>query len=145
MRKALIVLAALSFSTALAADSFYGTWKLNVAKSNLQCSDIISQTMKIIETGPDSFRNISDVILKSGKAHHIESANRFLDGKEHKDGQAGVTATAQRVDASALRIVFKRDRKVSQEITAVISEDGKVNTYHRVFPGCEETLVFERQ
>jgi hypothetical protein len=63
MRIAFTVLAALSFSLTLMADeSFYGTWKLNVAKSKLQCSDIASETMKITATAPNSYNNVTDLV-----------------------------------------------------------------------------------
>jgi hypothetical protein len=147
MRIAFTVLAALSCSlTLMAAESFYGTWKLNVAKSKLQCSDVSSETLKIIETGPSGYRNITDVVSKSGEAHHQESGNRHLNGKEYPiPGKAGVSQAIVRVDASTHKIINKKDGKVVEEITAVVSPDGKVQTNHRVFGTCDETMVFEKQ
>src|ERR1700745_2445404 len=67
MRTAFTVLAVLSLSFALrAADPFDGTWKLNVAKSKLQCSDVASRTMKITSTAPNSQDIVSDIVSKSG-------------------------------------------------------------------------------
>ncbi len=75
MRTFPAVLATLSFSmTLMASESFYGTWKLNVAKSNLGCADdVVSQTMKITETGPNTYVNVIDSISKSGQAHRTET------------------------------------------------------------------------
>ena len=144
MRIPVALLAAMSFSMALiAADSFDGTWKLNVAKSKLQCSDIVSQTMKITESSPSNQRTISDIVSKSG-THHQRKRNHIFDGKEYPlEGEKGVTETAQRVDASTTKATFKRDGKVLTETTAVVS--GDVLTNHSVSDRCEETMVFERQ
>jgi hypothetical protein len=133
--------------TLMGAESFYGTWKLNVAKSKLPCSaDLTSETMKIVETGPDSYRNVVDVVLKSGETRHQEGANRVFDGKDHAvPGQAGVTEAVQRVGATTHKITQKKDGKVVGEITGVVSSHGKVMTNHRVFGACDEMLVFERQ
>ena len=147
MRITVAVLAAMSFSMALnAAESFYGTWKLNVDKSKIRCSDIAGETMKITETGPNSYRNVTDLVSKSGKSRHQDIGDRYLDGKERPvPGQAGVSYAIVRVDASTHKIITKRDGKVVQEITAVVSPDGKLQTNHQVVGACEETLVFERQ
>jgi len=147
MRSAFTILAALSFSMALmGAESFYGTWKLNMAKSKLQCSDIASETMKITETGQNSYNNVTDLVSKSGKARHQEGADRYLDGKERPiPGQAGVTQTIQKIDASTHKITTKKDGKVVVEIISTVSPDGKVQTNHRVEGTCDETMVFERQ
>jgi hypothetical protein len=148
MRIPFTVVATLSFSlTLMAAESFYGTWKLNMAKSKL-CSDtdIASETMKITETGPNSYRNVTDVVSKSGEVHHQESSNRYLDGKDRQiPGKAGSSQAIVRIDASTHKIINKKDGKVVGEITAVVSPDGKVQTNHRVAGTCDETMVFEKQ
>jgi hypothetical protein len=151
MRTSRIALAMLSFSFALmAADSFVGTWKLNVAKSTLTgtSSDILSQTMTISETGSD-IRTIIDVVSKSGETRH-EEHTRTVDGKEHPARGAGfklegATETVLRVDASTHQITAKRDGKVTGVITSTTSPDGKVMTNHRTGSAGEEILVFDRQ
>jgi len=147
MRIMFTVLALVSFSLALmAADSSDTTWKLNVARSKLQCSDIVSQTMKLTATaGSNSHHSVIDKVSKSGEAHH-EVFDRPWDGKEHPvPGQAGLTVTDQRIDGSTLKTTFKKDGKVILESTAVVSVDGKVMTRHQVAATCEETLIFEKQ
>lgn len=141
------VLATLSFSMMLiASESFYGTWKLNVAKSSIKCSDVASTTMKITETGPNTYVNVTDSISKSGQAHHSETGTRYLDGKDHPiPGRPGYTQSMQRVDASTHIITFKKDGKIVSKTTATISADGNVQTNRRTFDSCEEILVFERQ
>jgi hypothetical protein len=147
MRITFTVLATLSLSIPLiAANPLVGTWKLNVAKSKLQCSDIASETMKITETGSNSFRNTYDVVSKSGADQHSESPNRIFDGKEYPvPGHAGFSETVQRIDASTFTVTFKKDGKVAGNLTVVVASDGKVHTVHRVAGTCDEMLVFERQ
>jgi hypothetical protein len=152
MRTALTTLAALSLSvTLMAADSFVGTWKLNLAKSTLSepNADIASQTMTISETGPNDRRTIIDVVLKSGKTQHQEY-NRIVDGKEHPATgvgfkQEGATEIVSRVNESTLRITGKRDGKETGVITSTVSRDGKVMTNRRTRNLGEEVLVFEKQ
>ena len=146
MRITLTVLAVLSFGTTLMADeSFYGTWKLNPAKSKIQCTKVASETLKITGTGPNSYRNVTDRVSQSGEARHLESGERFMDGKFRPVPGQPVTQAIIRVDASTHKIITKKDGKVVEELTAVVSEDGKVQTNHQVFGTCEETLVFEKQ
>lgn len=147
MRITFTSLATLSFSmTLMGAESFYGTWKLNMAKSKLQCSDIASETMKITETGPNSYHNVIDLVSKSGQARHQDSGNRYLDGKEYPSPtQAGVTQSIQRIDASTHKITAKKDGKVVVETISTVSPDGKVQTNNRVEGTCKETMVFEKQ
>src|SRR5580704_7491996 len=120
-------LALLSLSTLLmASESFYGTWKLNVAKSDIKCGDIASQAMTITETGPNTYRNVIDSVSKSGEKRHQGGGDRFLDGKEHSiAGQAGASEIIERVDASTHKITQKLDGKITTEITATVSRDGK--------------------
>lgn len=148
MRTFPAVLATLSFSmTLMASESFYGTWKLNVAKSNLGCADdVVSQTMKITETGPNTYVNVIDSISKSGQAHRTETGTRYLDGKDHPiAGRPGFTQSIQRVDASTHIITLKKDGKILSKTTATISADGNVQTNRRTSDSCEDILVFDRQ
>ena len=149
MRTNRIALAMLSFSfSMMAADSFVGTWKLNLAKSKGANAELVSQTMTISETGSDT-RTIIDVVLKSGETRHEEHI-RTVDGKEHPARGAGfklegATETVLRVDASTHQITDKRDGKVTGVLTSTISPDGKVMTNHRTGSAGESTLVFDRQ
>jgi hypothetical protein len=147
------VVALLSFSmTLVAADSYVGTWKLNVAKSKLTGNsvDLVSETMTVAMTGPNTFRTTIDAVTKSGQTRHQE-INRTLDGKEHPVtgvgvNPAGATEIVEPVDASTRRLTQKRDGKVVSTFTSIVSPDGKTMTTdrHRA-DGSEEINVFERQ
>lgn len=146
MRTFVTALTALSFSITLtAADPMYGTWKMNAAKSNIKCRDIASVTMKIVKTGPGTYRNISDSIASSGQAQHQES-DRYLDGKDHPvPGRPGATQAIQRVNEFTHTITNKMNGKIVSTTTATISADGKVQTNHYKTDSCEETMVFDKQ
>lgn len=150
MTTARTALAVFSFSfTLMAADSFVGTWKLNMEKSRLQTNNIASETMKISEASSTSDRIVIDVVLKSGETQHQEF-NRIPDGKEHPASgvgfkQEGATEIEQIVSPSTRKITSKRDGKVRGVIESSVSADGKVMTNHRTGGAGDEILVFERQ
>ena len=135
----------------IAAESFVGTWKLNVEKSKLtgNNADLASETMTISKTGANSFRTTIDSVLKSGKTQHFE-INRIYDGKEHPATgvgfREGLTEIDQRLDASTRKITQKRDGKLAGEFTSTVSPNGKTltNDTHRI-DGSEDIQVFEKQ
>src|SRR5689334_18396023 len=88
MRLALSILATFSLTLALSAADFVGTWKLNTAKS--KSGNIVGQTMKIEQTGANTYKTTIDTVLKSGEKRH-EEINRTCDGKEHPRTGVGLT------------------------------------------------------
>jgi hypothetical protein len=132
--------------TGLAAD-FTGTWKVNLEKSK-PGSDLASDTMKIEQTGPNTYRTTIDRVQKSGQKSHQE-INRTYDGKEHPVtgvgfNPAGGTEICEMVNSSTHKVTQKRDGKIVSEFTSTVSADGKVMTSIRTGNGAE-MLVFERQ
>jgi hypothetical protein len=82
LRTTLTVLGILSFSTMLmASESFYGTWKLNLAKSDLKCTNDASVTMTITETGPNSYRNVSRQFQSLARVNAEEAVTAILTAK----------------------------------------------------------------
>jgi len=147
MRPALIIVAALSLAISVMAADFTGTWKLDLAKSKPR-GDVASETMKIEETGPNTYRTTIDEVQNSGQKAHQEII-RICDGKEHPSmgigfKQEGATEICELIGASTRRMTQKRDGKVVSELTSTVSADGKLMTNVRKGGG-EETLVFERQ
>jgi len=129
----------------MAADPFEGTWKLNVGKSKLDpAREIATETMKIVKTGPDSFKTITDITTKSGQNRHQET-DRILDGKEHSTVEQGASEIVERPSESTRKITGKRDGKKIGEILSTISPDGKIMINQRKTSTGEETLVFEKQ
>ena len=151
MRLVPILLGTISSAVTLMAADWAGTWKLNLEKSKIQNSTrpyagLASETMTISETGPNSYTTTIDTVSKSGEQRHREIL-RINDGKEHPAKGVGVktegvTEISQQVNASTHKITQKRDGKVLDELTSVVSPDGKVMT-NRWTNG--DVLVFERQ
>ena len=56
-----------------------------------------------------------------------------------------MSGNIRRIDASTHTITMKKDGKVTTNIKAKISPDGKVQTLHRSSGGCEEIMVYDRQ
>jgi hypothetical protein len=128
------------------AVNFIGTWKVNLAKSKPN-NDLVSETLKIEQTGPNAYRTTIDWVLRSGQKGHQE-INRIYDGKEHPSTgvgfkQEGATEICELMP-STRKLTQKRDGKVVSEVTSTVSPDGKVMTNVRKGGG-DETLVFERQ
>jgi hypothetical protein len=141
-----LLLAASATMLAQTQKDFTGTWKLNFAKSK-PSNDLVSETMKIEQTGPNAYRTTIDDALKSGQKGHQE-INRICDGKEHPSTgvgfkQEGATEICEQM-SSTRKVTQKRDGKVVSEFTSTVSPDGKVMTNVRKGGG-DETLVFERQ
>src|SRR5437868_5657900 len=110
MRSALAVFGMLSLTATLSAADIAGTWVFNPAKST--APNIISQTMKIEQTGPNTYKDTIDVVLKSGQKVHQE-INRIYDGKEHPVTGVGITSggteICEQIDASTRKFTQKRD------------------------------------
>jgi hypothetical protein len=90
----------LTSSIVMMGADFAGTWKLNQAKSKLP-TEYTSQTMKVTETGPETYQIVFDVVPKSGAAQHRETTATF-DGKSHpsKGTPSGVTEISEHPDSS---------------------------------------------
>ena len=142
MRPTLMILGTILL--AVTGADFTGTWKLNLAKSKLR-NDLASETMKIEQTGPNTYRTTVDIVLKSGQKEHQE-INRICDGEEHPSTgvgfkQEGAAEICEQMSSSR-KVTQKRDGKAVSEFTSTVSGDGKVMT--NVWKG-DETRVFDRQ
>jgi hypothetical protein len=133
--------------TALAAD-FTGTWKLNPAKSQLQHSDIVSETLTIEQTGPHTYRSIVDIVTKSGQRRHLDTI-RVYDGKEQQvkgvDGTTGASEICTLTPPSARKIIHKENGAIVLTIDSSVSAEGKTMTNIRTDAGGKDVLVFDRQ
>jgi hypothetical protein len=139
--------AVLLCGTALAAD-FTGTWKLNPDKSQVQHSDIVSETLKIEQTGPQTYRSIVDIVTKSGQKRHLDTI-RVYDGQEHQlpgvDGAAGASEICSLTPPSTRKIIHKEKGAIVLTIDSSVSTDGKTMTNIRTDAGGKDVLVFDRQ
>jgi hypothetical protein len=132
MRKSLLVvsLAACSAivlsSSALAAENWLGTWKLNVAKSSfVPAPGPKSLTLKFERT-KDGIKFTGDGVDAEGKPTHTEFVSKF-DGQEvpYKGNPDADTASPKKIDDNSYENVWKKDGKTTVTGKYVVSEDGK--------------------
>ncbi len=147
MRVASILFSALLFVASATAADFVGTWKVNIAKSNLPAnSNVASQTLTLQQAGPNTYKTIQVVVLQSGETQNGEII-RLYDGKEHVSEGSGFpkgrSEICEFVGAKTRKIVVKRDGKQIDEFTSNISGDGKTMTNVHVGNN-PKTEIFER-
>ena len=138
MRKTLIVGAfavcvgaLLSGSALLAADTWIGSWKLDVAKSKFSPGPAPkSMTLKFAATA-DGIQFTSDGVDAEGKPTHSEFASKF-DGKEvpYKGNPNADTGSPKKIDDNSYEGTWRKDGKVTITIHGVVSKDGKTLTIH---------------
>jgi hypothetical protein len=128
MRKAMLFLAVFVVAGSLwAADSFVGTWKLNVAKSNANPNPK-SQILKI--AAQDSgFRWAFDTVDADGKATGGVWSGKY-DGKDYSltENSDFDTVATKKINSNTLDSVMKKGGKVVGTGQEVVSKDGKTLT-----------------
>jgi hypothetical protein len=115
---------------AVAADSFIGTWKLNVAKSKASDPSLIPKSEILKNVAQDNgIKTIFDGADAQGKATHSESSGTW-DGKDLSvTGDPGSDMVAlKRVDANTLEVVAKKAGKVVATYQSTVSKNGKTMT-----------------
>jgi hypothetical protein len=137
---ALLVLVQVSTTVAFAADMFSGTWKLNLAKSTYKPGPPPKEpTISRYEATKDGgMKLMSDGITAGGKPAHSEYTFQFdgkdypgiqtLDGKPNENS-AEQTISAKKIDDYTIEFTFKKRGMVTATAKAVISKDGKTETY----------------
>jgi hypothetical protein len=118
--------------TADSADSIFGTWKMDQAKSfsrrTNQAPTFATQHTRILaQEGPDGVRNT----LINGPGSSPEySYSAKLDGKEYPDprGRAGQTLTHWRLAPDLIVRLQKTNGKPSEWVIYTASPDGKAFT-----------------
>jgi hypothetical protein len=107
-----------------------GTWKLNVAKSKSSPGPAAKSGTVKYETAGAGVKVTVDSVAADGTVSHSEYTTNY-DGKDSPI--TGATASADvavvtRIDASTTRRINKKDGKVMNTQTAVVSGDGKTLT-----------------
>jgi hypothetical protein len=138
-------------STALAADNWMGTWKLNVAKSKFSPGMALqSQTIKFEPAG-ESIKLTGDSVNAEGTAMHTEYTSKF-DGKDvpWTGNPNADMASPKRLDANRYENIWKKDGKATIHSKVKVSADGKTLTITQTGKNAsgkavKSTLVFDRQ
>jgi len=131
----------------MAAD-IAGTWKLNLKTSPDPSPNLVSQTMKLEQAGPNTYRTIIDGVQKSGKTTHYE-ITRIYDGQErHVEGD-GLSAESTEIcefTSDGLRkITMKEKGKTVAVITSSVSADGKTMTHTMTNDSGKHVAIYDRQ
>jgi hypothetical protein len=135
MRKSLLVasLAACSAivlsSSALAAENWLGTWKLNVEKSSFVPGPGPKSLTLNFEATKDGIKFTSDGVNAEGKPIHSQYVSKF-DGQEvpYKGNPDADTASPKKIDDNSYENIWKKDGKTTITGKLVVSEDGKTLT-----------------
>ena len=125
----LFALALAGAPSALAADNWIGTWKLNVAKSKFKPGPAPkSQTLKF-ESTADGIKLTTDSVGADGKATQGGYTAKF-DGTEtpFSGNPNADTASPKRVDGNHYVNTWRKDGKVTVTADVTISKDGKTLT-----------------
>jgi hypothetical protein len=144
-----VFLAAVCAAVAAAADPFVGSWKLDVAKSNLGSQSNLQSLERTDElVGPNTHRLVEVSTGLDGQQHRTDGTV-VLDGKEHSRSD-GTVEMAKRLDEGHIRSTLKRNGR-SQTIEAEVSADGKTLSVHTTGTGftsgkpIDRTEVFNKQ
>ena len=123
---AVLCLLALTFS--FAEDANIGTWKLNEAKSKIPAGALKNTTVTYSVEG-DSVKCTTDGLGSDGQPMQTEWTGKF-DGKDYPlTGDRSSDARAYtKVNDHTLKLENKKDGKVTNKGTIVISADGKTRT-----------------
>jgi hypothetical protein len=138
-------------STALAADNWVGTWKLNSAKSKFSPAPGPQSLTLKFEATPDGIMLTADGVDGEGKAMHSTYTSKW-DGKDVPwTGNANAdTAAPKRIDANTYENTWKKGGKVTMNTKTVVSADGKTLTTTQTGTNAKgeavnSTVVYDRQ
>ena len=158
MRKVIVatalVVLALSISTSAAETvnaGFFGTWKMNTAKSKADPGPLVKNQTVTIERQGDGFTLTTDAEDAAGaKSHSTRAAS--LDGKEVTidTNNPNVTEAYTRINDRSFQRVLKVNGQVRNTLKATLSEDGKSFTIDATGTSAEgkrvhNTTVFDKQ
>jgi hypothetical protein len=111
-----------------ADDPQMGTWKLNESKSKLT-PGTGKIDMVVVEAAGDNVKVTLDGTDKDGKSTHNEWTGKF-DGKDYPvtGDPTSDMRSYKKVDDRTLKVVVKKDGKVTISGRLVVSADGKSRT-----------------
>jgi hypothetical protein len=122
----MVLIVALAAS-AVEANPFVGTWKLNVPESEVTDPGLMpmSEVRKTIALD-NGLKNIVDGVNADGKAYHGESSARFDEKDYPITGDPTIdSCMLNKMDATSLEIVLKKAGKEVRRYYLVVSKSGK--------------------
>jgi hypothetical protein len=111
------------------SDLFFGTWKLNVAKSTYSPGPPPMSVTRVVETWEtDGIRETATVVQADG-TQVTGGATFHFDGKDYKSANPNFDTTAfKRENANTFSFTMKRAGKVVGTGKYVVAKNGKVGT-----------------
>ena len=130
---------------------WFGTWKLNPAKSTSKSESRFKRVTLKVEPSQDGLKVTYDIVGIRGGVTHMEWTGKF-DGRDYPvQGVDYVLTNAYTpVDERSYQIVIKVDGAVAATARVVVSPDGKTLTTSTVEKNARgesitTTVVYDRQ
>jgi len=133
-------------SAGQAPTSWFGTWRLNVARSTLGPESPYRRGSRRIEPSEGGITIIDDVVRSRGGILHLEWSGR-LDGLDYpvQGVEVVLTDAYRRLDDRTWELVQKTDGAVAAAARLAISSDGKTITVVTSSKTGSATTIYERQ
>ena len=125
-----VLMVSVFVTTARAADSNVGTWKVNLAKSKYDPGPPPKGPNVLkIEADGDGIKVSNDGVNAEGQATHVTYSAKY-DGKDYPEtGNPNVdTISIKRIDANTIETIAKKGGKVMVTSRTVVSNGGKLRT-----------------
>src|SRR5438093_557280 len=126
-----------------AADSFLGSWTLNIVKSKYDPGPAPkSQTTKLEAAADNGVREIGDRINADRSRTQWEWTAKF-DGKDYpvKGDPDRDTMSLKKIDDNTIEVTNKKDGKVTNAMKIVVAKDGKSRTNEASFTNAKGVKV----
>jgi hypothetical protein len=138
----LAVVVGLTLSVSAQRDPLFGTWKLNLTKSNSSGSGPSSvRKYEVFER--DGIKFTIDTVNADG-THTTGGYSGHFDGKDYPvTGTNADAVSLTRLDAYTFEATLKRRGKVVNVVRHVVSKDGKTLT--TTVSGSSTAVVWDRQ
>jgi hypothetical protein len=141
----------LSSSVVLAAESWLGTWNLDLAKSKFSPGPAPKSLTLKFEPTPGGIKFTGDGVSADGKALHTMYVSKF-DGKDvpYEGNPDADTASPKKIDDNTYDNTWKMGGKTTIVGKLVVSKDGKTLTVTQTGTNAKgeavnNTIVYNKQ
>jgi len=141
----------LSSSVVLAAESWLGTWNLDLAKSKFSPGPAPKSLTLKFEPTPAGIKFTGDGVSADGKALHTMYVSKF-DGKDvpYEGNPDADTASPKKIDDNSYDNTWKMGGKTTIVGKLVVSKDGKTLTVTQTGTNAKgeavnNTIVYNKQ
>ena len=138
-----LVVALAGTAFAQPSNSTFGTWKVNLAKSQYAAGTAPKSATFTVEAAGAGFKVVVDSVAADGTAAHWGFTANY-DGKDNPitgNCPYGDVAASTRVDANTTKNIYKKGGTVTVSQTHVVSSDGKTDTITNTTTNAEGKAV----